>query len=174
MSREILWIYEVHIGQQLWSLVNKKGEMDVEKTEVVETVEPEPEPTAEPEPEPEPEKKRERNAMMHPFELPEFDELSPVSFGRNSPQTPQTPHHHKSMRIFLCSSDTTCEPSKRNLDSAASRASRLYKKLCHIVKRNARPRKVHHHDSQAAGDDAAVDRASTPVFGECLRGAGED
>ena len=124
--------------------------------------------------EPEPEKKRERNAMMHPFELQEFDEsLSQVSLGRNS--SPQTPHsHQKSTRFFLCNSDTTCEYSKRNLDSAASRASRLYKKLCRIVKRNARSRKVHHHDAQAAGDDAAVDRASTPVFGECLRGAAED
>ena len=28
--------------------------------------------------------------------------------------------------------------------------------------------------AQAEGDDAAIDRASTPVFGECLRGAAED
>ena len=144
--------------------------MDVEKTEVVETAEPEPEPTA---PEPEPEKKRKRNAMMHPFELPEFDEsLSPVSFGRNSPQTPH--HHQNSTRILLCNSDTTCERLKRNPDSAASLHWRLYKKLCHIVKRNARSRKVHHHDSKTTRDDGSKYRPSTPVFGECLRGASED
>ena len=47
--------------------------------------------------------------------------------------------------------------------------------MCFIVKRNAEPtRTINHHDAQTTRDDAAVDRASTPVFGECLRGAAED
>ena len=111
-----------------------------------------------------------QRAMMHPLELPEFESPSQVSFGKKSP-LPQP----RSTRIFLCNSDTICDPSKKNPDNVASRVSRLYDKFCcRTVKRNARSRKVHHHDSEAAGDDAAVDRASTPVFGECLRGAAED
>ena len=136
-----------------------------------EVVEPEVvEPTVEPEPEPEPEKKKRKKRDDAPVRAPRVRRAKPSVVREEIP-----PHHHqKSTRILLCNSDTTCEPSKRNLDSAASRASRLYKKMCHIVKRNARPRKVHYHDSQAAGDDGSEYRASTPVFGECLRESSED
>ena len=139
--------------------------MDVEKTEVVE-----PEPTVEPEPEPEPEKKkRKKRDDAPPVRAPRVRRAKPSVIREELPPAPPEVD-----AIFLCNSDTTCEPSKRNLDSIASRGSRVYKKLCRIVKRNARSRTINHHDAQAAGDDAAVDRASTPVFGECLRGAGED
>ena len=128
--------------------------------EVVETVE-----TIEPEPEPEPEEKKKRKKRDDaPARAPRVRRVAKPRVVREElPPAPEVD------AIFLCNSERTCDPSKKNLDSAASRASRLYKKLCRIVKRNARSRTINHHDAQAAGDDAAVDRASTPVFGECLR-----
>jgi hypothetical protein len=48
--------------------------------------------------------------------------------------------------------------------------------MCLIVKhRDASPSRAPNlQNTQAEGHDATVDRASTPVFGECLRGATED
>ena len=56
--------------------------MDVEKTEVVETVEPEPEPTAEPEPEPEPEKKKRKKRDDAPVRAPRVRRVAKPSVVR--------------------------------------------------------------------------------------------
>ncbi len=56
---------------------------EVEKTEVVETVEPEPEPTApEPEPEPEPEKKKRKKKDDAPVRAPRVRRVAKPSFVR--------------------------------------------------------------------------------------------
>ena len=71
--------------------------MDVEKTEVVETVEPElPKPTAEPEPEPEPEKKKRKKRDDAPVRAPRVRRAKPSvvreELPPNPPDTPDTPN----------------------------------------------------------------------------------
>ena len=93
---------------------------------VVETVEPIVEPTVEPEPqpepEPEPEKKKRKKRDDAPVRAPRVRRVAKPSVVRE-----ELPPATEVDAIFLCNSERTCDPSKRNLDSAASRASRLYK-----------------------------------------------
>ncbi len=146
--------------------------MDVEKTEVVE-----PELPKEPEPEPEPEKKkRKKRDDAPPVRAPRVRRAKPSVVREELPPNPPDPPFSPPEvdANFFVQLGHNLRPSRGSLDSAASRASRLYKKMCHIVKRNARPRKIHYHDSQAAGDDGSEYRASTPVFGECLRESSDE
>ena len=81
--------------------------MDVEKTEVVETVEPElPKPTAEPEPEPEPEKKKRKKRVDAPVRAPRVRRAKPSVVREElppnpPPDPPHPPHHPVDANFFV-------------------------------------------------------------------------
>ena len=110
-------------------------------------------------------RRRSRSAILS---LASDEGLSRISFGMSQRSSKSTP-------TFSCSLDARCERSKRKVARGASPPSRSCNSFCcFLVKNNRRddatktPCKPNVPLAQADGDDGAVDRTQTPVFGECL------